>query len=153
MNVQISGSKRAEFLAAQFISVLNNIRTYTEYGCAKGGLMLKPYIRGDQLTVDYVQADMFYPIAFDSNQNMTACVFADQKQIGQYFFTRLEYHVMMPEGYRITNTAWQSSVRDTLGSQIALTKVDAWAELESEALIIGIDRPLFAYFRMPFANN
>jgi len=153
MDVAISGSPRADFLAQQMIPVLNNIRTYIEYGSAKGGLMFKPYIKKDMVIVDFVQADMFFPVAFDANGNMTSCVFADQKQIGQNFYTRLEYHSMLAEGYRITNTAFRSSVRDMLGSPIALTFLPEWADIEPEAFILNIDKPLFAYFKMPFANN
>lgn len=153
MELEVSGSSRAEFLNEQMVPVMNRLRTYTEYACAKGGLMFKPYPRGDRIIVDAVQADMFYPIAFDSNGNMTSCVFADQKQIGQDFFTRLEYHSFTPEGYRITNTAWRSTVRDMLGTQISLESVPDWSDIEPEAVIVNIDKPLFAYFKMPFANN
>jgi A118 family predicted phage portal protein len=153
MDVQVSGSPRADFLALQLAPVLNNVRTNTEYACAKGGIVAKPYPRGNTLVVDWVQADMFYPVAFDSNGNMTACVFADQKTIGQYFYTRLEFHRFAPGIYQITNTAWQSSVKDTLGTQIPLTQVSDWAELAPEATILNIEKPLFAYFKMPFANN
>jgi A118 family predicted phage portal protein len=153
MDVQVSGSARADFLAQQFVQVLNNIRTNTEYASAKGGLVFKPYIKGDTLAIDYVQADMFYPIAFDANGKMTACVFADQKTIGQSFYTRLEFHSPVANGYRVANSAWKSTVRDMLGAQIPLTQVPDWAELEPEAFVLNIDRPLFAYFKMPFANN
>jgi A118 family predicted phage portal protein len=153
MDVQLSGSPRADFLALQLAPVLNNIRTNTEYGVAKGGLMLKPYVRDGAIAVDYVQADMFYPVAFDANQRMTACVFADQKQIGQNYFTRLEYHTLLSTGYEITNTAWRSSTRDVLGAQVPLESVADWADLEPQATILNVDKPLFAYFKMPFANN
>jgi A118 family predicted phage portal protein len=153
MDVAISGSPRADFLAEQMISVVNSLRLHTEYGAAKGGIVFKPYIHGDMVIVDFVQADMFFPIAFDANGNMTSCVFADQKTIGRDFYTRLEYHAMLPEGYRITNTAFRSTVRDMLGSEVSLSSVDAWAELQPEAVIVNIDKPLFAYFKMPFANN
>lgn len=153
MDVQVTGSLRADFLASQLVPVLNNIRTYTEYGSAKGGLMFKPYIRDGQIVVDYVQADMFYPVSFDSNGNMTAVVFADQKTVGQVFYTRLEFHAMMAEGYRITNTAFRSNTRDVLGTQVPLGTIDAWADIEPEAWILNINKPLFAYFKLPFANN
>jgi A118 family predicted phage portal protein len=133
--------------------VLKEIRTYTEYAAAKGGLMFKPYISSDGLAIDAVHADMFYPVAFDSNGNMTSCVFADQKTIGGYYFTRLESHVFSNGVYRINNTAWKSSVRDELGTQIPLTEVSDWKDLLPDATITNIKRPLFAYFKMPFANN
>ena len=153
MKMSVSGSPRADYLSLQLAPLLTRIRTYTEYGCAKGGIMFKPYISGDKVIVDTVPADMFYPVAFDSNGNMTACVFADQKQIGEKYFTRLEYHQFANGAQLITNTAWQSSTKDTLGAQVPLTAVPEWADIEPSATIENIDRPLFAYFKMPFANN
>lgn len=153
MEVEIAGSPRADFLAQQMIPVLNNIRTYTEYSAAKGGLMFKPYIKGNSIALDFVQADMFYPIAFDSNGNMTAVIFADQKTIGKDYYTRLEYHGLDANGYQITNTAYKSTMQSDLGTKVSLSAVPDWAELADSALIQGIDKPLFAYFRMPFANN
>jgi len=154
MDVQLNGSPRAEFLATQLVPVLNNIRTYTEYATAKGGLMFKPYPRADgTIAVDYVQADQFYPVAFDANRIMTACVFADTKVVGQTYYTRFEYHAMGVDGYRITNTAYRSTVRDNLGTRVALSEVVDWADLEPEVTILNIARPLFAYFPVPMANN
>ena len=153
MEIKLTGSPRAEFLQMQLSPILKEIRTYTEYATAKGGLMLKPYISADGLAVDAVHADMFYPIAFDSNGNMTSVVFADQKTRGNKFYTRLEYHVFEGNSCKITNSAWQSTTKDMLGSQVPLTSVNDWADIQPEATIINIEKPLFAYFKMPFANN
>lgn len=155
MDMQVTGSPRADFLLAQLAPVLKNIRVNTEYATAKGGLVLKPYINADGLAIDSVQADMFYPVSFDSNRKMTACVFADQKTRGRDFFTRLEYHSLTGTTYQIVNTVWRSSTRDTLGSQITLTAspFPEWQELQPEAFITNVERPLFGYFAMPFANS
>jgi len=153
IDVQVTGSPRAEYLNEQMAWVVDSLRLHTEYGCAKGGLILKPYIKDETIIVDFIQADMFYPVAFDNNGDMTACVFADQKTIGQNFYTRLEYHEMTGDGYRITNTAFKSTTRDMLGTQIPLTSFEAWADLEAEAWILNIKKPLFAYFKIPLANN
>ena len=114
---------------------------------------MKPYISGNMLAVDFVQADQFYPIAFDANGKMTSCIFSDTKIIGNYYYTRLEYHAWTLNGYRITNTAFRSTTKDMLGNQVPLSFVPAWAELQPEANILNVERPLFAYFKMPFANN
>lgn len=153
MKMQVSGSPRANYLSTQMQTVLDNLRPYTEYSAAKGGLMFKPYPKGEGLAIDYVQADMFYPTMFDSNGKMTACIFADVQVKGQTYYTRFEHHAMMPGGYRITNTAFKSNTKDTLGSPCPLTEVAEWAELLPEATIQNVDKPLFAYFRMPMANN
>lgn len=151
--ITVTGSARAEFLQAQLQPVIDRLRITTEYASAKGGLMLKPYIVGNGLTIDFVQADQFYPVAFDANGKMAACVFSDQKTMGGVYYTRLEYHALLADGYHIINTAWRSSAKDTLGNQIPLTQVTEWAELVPEVTIANVTAPLFAYFKMPFANN
>jgi A118 family predicted phage portal protein len=153
MGVEITGSARAEYLSKQFEKVLPKLREQVEKGAAKGGLIFKPYVNGDQIVVDYVQADMFYPVSFDANGNIIACIFADQRTIGNKFYTRLEYHSMTDNGCSIRNMAFKSSTKDVLGNEVSLTSVEAWAGLQPEAIITGIEKPLFAYFRYPMANN
>lgn len=153
MQVEFTGSARATWLESEFERVMNKLRTQVEYGVAKGGLVFKPYISGEHIAVDYVQADQFYPVAFDSNGNITACVFVDQRTIRETYYTRLEYHSMGENGCQIINQAYKSNTKDMLGTQIALSSVAEWALIEPEAVITGIDQPLFAYFRYPMANN
>jgi len=153
MGVEITGSPRADYLAKQFGRVLLKLREQVEKGAAKGGLMMKPYVQGNQIMVDYVQADLFYPVTFDANGDITACIFADQRTIGHDFYTRLEYHAMVKNGCLIRNRAFKSSTRDTLGTEVVLTSIDDWAALQPEVTITNIDKPLLAYFHYPLANN
>jgi A118 family predicted phage portal protein len=153
MHVEITGSARADYLHEQFELVVAKLREKIEQGCAKGGLMFKPYLSNGAIMVDYVQADQFYPIAFDGNGNITACVFADQRQVGADYYTRLEYHTMTAAGCEITNLAFKSQARDTLGSEVSLMVVADWSAILPRATITGINKPLFAYFRYPLANN
>jgi len=153
MDVEISGSPRADYLYQQMTGILGNVRQMVEYGIAKGGLMIKPYVSGKNIYADFVQADQFYPVSFDANGNITACVFSDTRIIGRDYYTRLEYHQMVDGGCRIINNAYKSATKDTLGRAILLSTVPAWADLEPEAIITGIDRPLFAYFKFPLANS
>lgn len=153
MQVEFTGGPRAAFLEDQFSEVMPKLREQVEKGAAKGGLMLKPYISGDQIAVDYIQADQFYPVAFDANGNITSCVFADQRTVGDKYYTRLEFHELTETGVLVRNQAYKSTTRDMLGQQVPLDSVDAWSDILPEATITGIDRPLYAYFRYPLANN
>ena len=56
MKSEITGSERGEYLNQVYQNVLKRLRVQTEYGCAKGGLIFKPYLSGAALAVDYVQA-------------------------------------------------------------------------------------------------
>ena len=154
MKSEVSGSPRADYLNERYHDVIDSIRTYTEYSCAKGGLVLKPYVSGDTIVVDYIQADCFYPTAFDANGNITGAVFVEQKEKGSYeIYTRLEYHSLEKKVYTIRNTAYRSYSKNDIGQQVSLTQVAEWAEIEPEVTIQNIEKPLFAYFKMPQANN
>lgn len=150
---EITGSPRADYLNEQYKRFLGNIRTYCEYGCAKGGLALKPYIDGDKIAIDIVQADRFFPTSFDSSGNLTGGVFVEQITKGQNYFTRFEYHNLTDVGYQVMNSAYKSTSRETVGNQVTLVSVEEWAGLESEVLIENIYKPLFGYFKIPLANT
>lgn len=153
LKTEISGSPRADYLNDQYQRFVKNIRTFCEYGCAKGGLALKPYIDGKQISIDVVQADRFYPTSFDSSGNMTGVIFAEHLTKGSQYYTRFEYHDLTDEGYRVLNYAYKSEAKESVGNQIALDSVEEWASLEPDVLIKNIDRPLFGYFKMPLANT
>lgn len=153
MSVVVSGPRRGKFLDEQMQILQPMFRKQVEYGSAKGGLIMKPYVNGDQLDVDFIQADHFFPVNFDSSGNITSCVFVDQRNIGKEYFTRLELHTMTDGGCDIVNAAFRSHNKDTLGSKVPLSMVEDWADIEEEASITDIDKPLFAYFRYPMTNN
>ena len=153
MKVKIDGSPRAIYLSEQLQEVLENIRSIVELGAAKGSIVLKPYVSGKNIYVDFVQADQFFPINFDANGNITSIVFVDQKVVGDTYFTRLEQHTLEKRQYTVQNKAYKSKSKDMLGQEIALSEVPAWEELEEDATIANIEKPLFGYFRYPAANN
>lgn len=133
--------------------VIDKIKIQTEYACAKGGLMMKPYLDGDRIAVDFAQADLFYPIRYASNGDILSCIFTERIHFGDKTYTRLEYHNITGDVYSISNRAYVSAKgSDTIGNEIPLDKVDEWAELVPDAQFKGIDKPLFSYFKMPLAN-
>ena len=153
LKITIEGSKRADYLAEQFEKVVDSLRTQVEFGAAKGGLAIKPYVDGKNLNVDFVQADQFFPVKFDANGNITSCVFVDQRTVGDKYFTRLEYHDITDAGYVVKNTAYKSTTKDMLGQEIGLDVIEDWNGLEPVATIENVYEPMFAYFRYPLANN
>lgn len=148
-----------EYLNEQYQRVLKGLRRYVEYGCAKGGLVFKPYIDDNDIAVDFVQADSFFPTKYNSKGEVTAAVFVESKIEGKKTYTRLEYHELTDKGYNISNTAYineNSLIGDrnnNLGKPVPLDEVDEWASLEPLTTILGVNKPLFAYFKIPFANT
>lgn len=149
-----TNNKRAEYLNEQYQKVINDIRTTTEYAAALGGLIFKPYIDGDNIAVDYVLADEFIPVKYDSSGNITAVIFIERMRKERNIYTRLEYHDLLKEGYYISNTAYVNENGDeSLGYQVPLTEVEEWADLEPEILLTNVEKPLFGYLKMPMANT
>lgn len=154
LEVEFSESPRAKYLEEQFKKVLRKLRHQIEFGCAKGGLVLKPYISGSEISVDFVQADQFFPIQFDADGVVVSAIFVDQQQIGSSYFTRLEFHQMLGENKcEIVNQAFRSDNPNTLGEKVSLDVVEDWKDIQPSATVENIERPLFAYFRYPLANN
>jgi A118 family predicted phage portal protein len=149
MTVDLGKSARGKYLAEQFEPVMEKMRDSIEYGCAKGGLILKPYVEGENILVDVVHADHFYPLNFDASGNITAAVFVDQRQVGKNYYTRLERHdsqfqpdqdPLNPEAvvekvYLVENKAFKSESKDSLGQSCELSVISDWADLEPEATI------------------
>lgn len=156
MSVEIEGdTPRAVYLQSQVDKVVTKLRQMIEYGNAKGGLIMKPFPNGDQLDVDFVQADQFLPVSFDANGNITAVVFVDQQTKGKEYYTRLEYHKFSAKEktVTITNKAYKSSSTSDIGREIELTEYETWATLQPEAVIKNVKAPLYGYYKFGQGNN
>lgn len=153
MKSEITGGAAAAYLNEAYKKkVLKDLRRYVEYGCAKGGLILKPYVTRQGLEVQYVQADSFFPLSFDSSGRITQCVFTEQFRKGQKIYTRLEVHSLQGGRIKITNRAFVATNDYSLGSEVTVNSIDRWSELVPELVLDGADRLLFGYFRVPLAN-
>lgn len=133
--------------------LMKNIRRYTEYACAKGGIVLKPCVHNGEITVDCIQANNFYPIQFDSSGEISGAVFKEQICRNKIFFTKLEKHILSNGIYTIENSVYKSSNPVYLGNEIPLGEVCEWADLSESLTIENVKKPLFAYFKMPGANT
>lgn len=155
MKSEITGSKRAEFLNNQYQKILANLDTYLEYANAGGGIVFKPYVVNEKIVTDIVQADSFFPTEFDGNGNCTAGVFLARKTQNDTIYTKLEYHRydVLTKIHTITNKAFKSKTKDTLGIPTSLKDVPEWSELVEKQPILDVERPLFVYHRIPIANN
>lgn len=135
--------------------LIDVLRINTEYACAKGGLIFKPYFNGSNIEVDLIQQDNFLPISYNAIGEITAAVFLEYKIIGDKKYTRLEYHDFKEGKYTIKNIAYVKSnlIKDnSLGKRTILASVAEWSELQEEITLNNANRPLFSYFKIPQAN-
>lgn len=147
---------RSLYLNRQYQKVVDSLRIETEYAAAKGGMVFKPYIDdNDDIAIEYVQADSFYPVEFNSSGDLIAAIFPEVITRGDTTYTRLEYHHMLKDNKcYISNKAYvKAKDVEGLGVETPLTSVPEWENLESEINLEGIEEPLFSYLKMPLANN
>ena len=166
----VSSDVRANFLNTQYEKLKKHLRRQIEYGIAKGGLVVKPYVLQDKpddqgisykFEFDFVQADGFFPLAFDGGGVMTEAAFVQRKIDKDTVYSRVEHHKYENGKVTIKNKAFKTNNANIknhnndngLGKEIELSEVPEWAALEPEVIINDVDRLMFAYFKMPEANT
>lgn len=192
----ISDTARAKFLDEQYKKLKKQLRKELEYGIAKGGLVIKPYVVVDKalkpelvktknqkqnkeqnqastskpngeekttatLEFDFIQADSFYPLAFDASGRITEAAFLQTKTEKDIIFRRLEYHKWEGNTVTVMNMAFKSNNNQNqgdmsgldLGQEVSLKEIPEWKDLPEKTTIQNVSKPLFAYFKMPEANT
>ena len=150
--INFSG-KRGEWIDSQLTTFRSELRKNIEYACALGGMVFKPYVIGDKIAIDCVQADAFFPTAFDSSGRLIGAVFAEQIVHGSKIYTRMERHEFSAGTETIQNKAFCSGSNVALGTEVPLSAIAEWADIAPEVTISNLQHPLFAYFKIPLANN
>lgn len=151
---EITGSQRADFLNKQYKRLLEILRIKIEAGAAVGGIMFKPYVRNGVILPDCITQDKFLPIDYNDN-SITGAVFYCQEVKGKNYYTRLEKQTYDYTTCRhtIESRFFISKSADNLGKEVNPQDIDVWADIDPYIVFDGVDRPLFAFWRVPFANQ
>lgn len=178
-DVAVSSAERAEYLESQYKKLKKQLRKQIEYGIAKGGLIIKPYVvvnKADNadgvnsditptidIEFDFIQADAFYPLAFTASGKIMEAAFVQTKVEKAIVYRRLEHHkwennvlTVVNKAYKSKNVAGAESydlMELDFGNEIPLTDVLEWKDFQPKAVIKNVTQPLFGYFRMPEANT
>ena len=149
---KVEGSPRADFLNSMYQNVLGKLRVQTEYAFAKGSMVFKPYVSVNGIAIQYIQADMFFPLDFDS-EKMTCCAFLDQFRKGNAIYSRIELYSLDGDTLSIKNRVFVARTKGTLGSEIPIGSVPRWSELAEEMQFSGVSKLPIGYFAVPLGNN
>lgn len=144
---------RSEYLKTEFKRLMDDLRLKLEQGCAAGGMTIKPYPKDGHLFFDWTMDWSLYPVSFTNDHRLKDVIFRDSYQDGKVTYSRLERHTLVPEGIRITQRAFKSLNRETIGTEIPLTDVEMWKDLKPEVIVKDTEGQLFGWFRVATANN
>lgn len=153
METKVDGSARASYINTVYQKAVRKLRIFVEFACAKGGMVLKPYVTDTGIATEFIQADSFFPISFDDDGNITRCVFLDQFREGNSIYTRVEYHKL--EGTRMTirNRAFKAVTDGVLGVEIPVNSIPKWKALADQMVFDGVSKLPFGYMKIPMANQ
>lgn len=162
----VGPTDRAEYMNDQYEKLKKQMRKQLEYAVAKGGIVIKPYpVQNEDKTFsiefEFIQADNFFPLAFDASGRITEAAFVDTKFEKNIVYRRLEYHKWEGKSVHVINKAFKSTNNQNqgdlsgmdLGQEISLTEVPEWKDLAPDTHITPVTQPLFSYFKMPQANT
>lgn len=150
---KLATNPRSEYLKDEFERCITALRKKLEQGCAAGGMTIKPYPKDGHLYFDWVMDWSLYPIAFDDDGNLSDVIFRDTYTEGKTIFTRLERHTVEGDNVKITQRAFKSQDKNSIGNEVSLTEVDMWSELEPEATVKKSEGQMFGWFKAAAANN
>lgn len=171
-SIGVSGGAAGEYINAQLERELTDLDLEVEDYCAKGGIVIKPYVskgadgKPGQIEVEFIGADAFYPTAYNKRE-ITEGIFLEFQRQGEYIYTRAEYHQFSDHTITITNRAFRSRRIESenefdankmwnslFDEEVPLAYVDKWAMYSQEPVCIhNVDKPLFVYIRVPKRNH
>lgn len=146
------GSARAAYMDPFYQSVISKLRIQSEYAFAKGSMIFKPYVSESGITIQYLQADSFFPLDFDS-ERITRCAFLDQFRQGEVIYSRIELHALSDGVLQIRNRVFMSRSEGVLGTEVDIGTVLKWQHLAAEMQIQGVSKLPFGYFAVPVGNH
>ncbi|MBE5846229.1 MAG: hypothetical protein E7300_00955 [Lachnospiraceae bacterium] len=154
IDVNISGSPRADFLQKELDALKVKFRDFVEQMTMAGTIALKP----NGIGVDFVTPDNFLITDIDGNRNIIGVIFFDYYDAGDRHYTRMEWHRFEGVQYLISNRTYCSKTAGEIGKPVPIETTPTWSQLLPEVALTKadgtrLDKPLFAICKMPAANN
>ncbi len=148
---EMTAKVTVERLDKIFQTAIRDLNENLQSGIALGSFVIKPL--GED-KVEYVLADSFIPIEFDSRGRLIKVVFVETKRVkDDDYYYRFEYHSLDKKtGLTITNKAYHSRNKTDLGYEVPLDSVSEWSDMEPSVQFPLMKKPDFGYYRNPIKN-
>ena len=80
-----------DFVNQEYQEFIKDMNENLQWALGEGGVVFKPYVSDNQIFVDIVHADKFFPVTFNGRKKISAGIFVEQIFKGKNVYTRLEY--------------------------------------------------------------
>lgn len=115
---------------------------FLEKTLALGSGVIKTYVDGGRVKLNYIGGDCFIPTDYDSGGVYGGIIVSRMCRDGKEY-ALLEQHERTDDGYVITNTLYEN----TSSSWKEIPLGEMYPELQARTEIRNIRKPLFTYFR------
>ena len=134
--------------------LVEQVQNITEFVMAKGGVMLKPFAIDGIVYVSTYQPERFDITAVNEINQPIGVIFTDTHQDGKTLYTKLEYHKYDAKAKTetIIHKAFKT-VENGSPVQVALSATPLWGNVEPETTAIGLEMPLFTYYKTPIVQT
>lgn len=152
---------RAQYLDVIYqTKIVDKLRDRLEYALAVGGMIIKPYLNGNEIAIDFSMQGEFVPLGFDDDGNIIDIAFYDSFIQDGKKYTKIERHIFSAEQRQVTviNKCFVTKNLETdmneLGKEVPLESVEKWAAISAEPVIINnTNQPLYGFFKTPKTNT
>lgn len=149
IDVQITGSKHADYLQGQINGLKEVLRDNIELACGVGYIVFKPSDNG----VDVLNPFEIIPIRY-AKKELVEVIFIDKVEKGKDIYVRAEYHNYIDENnYIIKNKAFMAIDKSAAMQEVPLDVIDEWRGIQGEVNLKGLKHPLYSVFGVPITNN
>ncbi len=154
LTVTFPENHRGSFMEEAFNrEVLPQLPMAVQQALATGSVAFRPFVQNGKLKLEWLSTEQFYPVELSPKGDCTAAVFTSIASVGKNKYIRAEYQRFEEGLYKISNKAFLCDYNGKAKAPVSLTKIPAWADIEEEMCIEGLDKPLFAIWTLPFANT
>ena len=78
-----------DFVNQEYQEFIKDMNENLQWALGEGGVVFKPYVSDNQIFVDVVHADKFFPVTFNGRKKITTGIFVEQIFKGKNVYTRL----------------------------------------------------------------
>lgn len=114
---------------------------FIEKMLALGSGVIKTYIDGGKVKLDFISADCFIPTDYDNSGVYGGVIISRFCKNGKSY-ALLEEHARTGDGYTVTNTLYADN-----GSWREIPLADIYPDLQKKTVIKNLSKPLFVYFK------
>ena len=150
--ITITGSKRADYIARQFKRLHKKLQVNIEEACAVGGILFKPYVSRGIIYTDCLTQERFRPIQFTDDE-ITGIACFSRISRGKYYYCRVEKQIYdeAARTHTVSSRFYISRDPQSIGEEISADRYPL--PITGDYVINNVDRPLFAFWRVPRANT